>query len=55
MKAFGGFHLVTTVVDHVRNSQAHTNVQNVVAQEQASGYYNNIFRNLPKSYWTKPT
>jgi hypothetical protein len=31
-KVFGGFHLVTTVVDHVHNSQAHTNVQNVVVQ-----------------------
>jgi hypothetical protein len=36
-KAFGGFHLVTTVVDHVHNSQTHTNVQNVVVQEQVSG------------------
>jgi hypothetical protein len=36
-KAFGGFHLVTTVVDHVHNSQALTNVQNVVVQEQVLG------------------
>jgi hypothetical protein len=36
-KVFGGFHLVTTVVDHVHNNQAHTNVQNVVVQEQVLG------------------
>jgi hypothetical protein len=43
-KAFGGFHLVITVVDDVCNSQAHTSVQNVVVHEQVSSYYNNIFQ-----------
>jgi hypothetical protein len=36
-KVFRDFHLVTTVVDHVHNSQVHINVQNVVVQEQVSG------------------